>query len=116
MYGSRAPEGALYYCRGCGGQLPPDWHGQFHPECLKTDKRRRTQEKRRLEYERFQLWLAHQKCPACGSAMSQEVKQSDREPSPAAHDSSGPVWVGGKASGLRAPQLRWSTPTNLLCD
>jgi hypothetical protein len=26
MYGSKAPRGTQYYCRGCGDKLPPDWH------------------------------------------------------------------------------------------
>jgi hypothetical protein len=89
MYGSRAPQGTQYYCRGCGGKLPPDWHAQFHPQCLKADKRRRTQEKRRLEQERLLARLEHQKCPACGSAMRQEPKRGRREASPAAPDSPG---------------------------
>ena len=37
MYGFRAPQGAQYYCRGCGEKLPPDCHAQFHPACLKAD-------------------------------------------------------------------------------
>jgi|SRR5579872_7062762 len=69
MYGNKPPEGVQYFCRGCGQGLPPDWHGQFHPECLKTDKRRRIQEKRRLERERFHAWIARQQCPECGASM-----------------------------------------------
>ena len=72
MYGSKAPQGAQYYCRGCGEKLPPDCHAQFHPACLKADKRRRTQERRQLEQERFLAWLARQKCPACGATMHQD--------------------------------------------
>jgi len=89
MFGSKAPHGAQYYCRGCGEKLPPDWHAQFHPECLKADKRRRTQEKRRWEHERLLAWLERQKCPACGSAMRQEPKRGWREASPAVPDSPG---------------------------
>src|ERR1700730_1764883 len=90
MYGSRAPQGSQYYCRGCGEKLPPDWHAQFHPECLKADKRRRTYEKRRLEQERLLAQLERQKCPACGSAiMLQEPKRGRREASRAAPDSAG---------------------------
>jgi hypothetical protein len=70
MNGNKAPKGFQYFCRGCGGTLPLGWHGQFHPECLKVDKRRRTQEKRRLERQRFQAWLEHQRCPECGARMS----------------------------------------------
>jgi hypothetical protein len=83
MYGSRAPQGAQYYCRGCGEKLPPECHAEFHPECLKADKRRRTQEKRRLENERLMAWLERQKCPTCGSAMRQDLNRAKREPSPA---------------------------------
>ena len=57
MYGFRAPQGAQYYCRGCGEKLPPDCHAQFHPACLKADNLRRTQERRQLEQERFLAWL-----------------------------------------------------------
>ncbi len=73
MYGSKAPQGTHYYCRGCGEKLPSDCHAQFHPECLKADKRRRTHEKRRLEQERLL---------ACGSAMQQVPKRRRREASP----------------------------------
>ena len=90
MYGSRAPLGAQYYCRGCGEKLPPDWHAQFHPQCLKADKRRRTQERRRWERERLLALLERQKCPVCGSAMSQEPKRSRREASPSTPYGSGP--------------------------
>jgi len=55
-----------YYCRGCGQALAPDWHGQFHPECLKADKRKRTQQKRAEEREKFEAWLRRISCPACG--------------------------------------------------
>jgi len=82
MYGSRAPQGAHYYCRGCGEKLPPDGHAQFHPECLRADKRRRIQEKRRLEHERLLIWLARQKCPLCGSAMHEDPQHGRREASP----------------------------------
>jgi len=68
MYGNKPPEGAQYFCRGCGEALPPDWHGQFHPECLKRDKMLRTQEKRRLEREKMLQLLDRQRCPQCGSA------------------------------------------------
>ena len=87
MHKSRDMQGAQYYCRGCGEKLPPDGQAQFHPECLKADKRRRTREKRRLEQERALAWLERQKCPACGSAIRQEPKRSRREASPASPDS-----------------------------
>jgi hypothetical protein len=89
MNGSTAPQGTRYYCRGCGEKLPSDWHAQFHPECLKADKRRRTQEKRRLEKERLLEWLERQRCPACGSALRQEPKRRRREASPVPADPPG---------------------------
>jgi ribosomal protein L37AE/L43A len=64
MYGSRAPQGAQYYCRGCG-------------------------EKRQLEQEKFLVWLARQKCPACGATLKQDLKHGRREASPAAPESPG---------------------------
>lgn len=70
MNGNKAPAGSQYFCRGCGQPLPSGWHGQFHPECLKADKRRRTQEKRRLESARLLEWLQRQRCPQCGAAMA----------------------------------------------
>lgn len=70
MNGNKPPAGSRYFCRACGGPLPDGWHGQFHPQCLKEDKRRRTREKRRVERERFQAWLRHQRCPECGAALS----------------------------------------------
>ena len=79
MYGSRGPQGAQYYCREYGEKLPPDCHAQFHPACLKADKRRRTQERRQLEQERFLAWLARQKCPACGAPLKQNLKHGQRE-------------------------------------
>ena len=84
MYGSRTRPGAHYYCRGCGENLPPEWHAQFHPACLKADKRRRMQDRRRLEQERFLAWLERQKCPVCGSVMRPELRHGRREASPAA--------------------------------
>jgi hypothetical protein len=69
MFGAKAPNGERYFCRGCGQPLPADWHGQFHPECLKADKRRRTQEKRQLERQRFEAWMRAQHCPQCGTTI-----------------------------------------------
>lgn len=69
MNGSKAPAGNHYFCRGCGDPLPSGWHGQFHRECLKADKRRRTQEKRRQERARLQQWLQRQHCPQCGASL-----------------------------------------------
>ena len=89
MYGFRAPQGAQYYCKGCGEKLPPDCHAQFHPACLKADNLRRTQERRQLEQERFLAWLARQKCPACGATLQQDLKHGRREASPAAPESPG---------------------------
>ena len=90
MYGSKAPQGTQYYCRGCGEKLPPDWHGQFHPECLKADKRRRTQEKRSLERAKLLTRLENQKCPTCGAPLGRDPKPRRREASPAAPGRSGP--------------------------
>jgi len=85
MNGNRPPTGLQYFCRGCGDALPPEWHGQFHPECLKADKRRRTQEKRRSERERFQSWLQRQHCPECGVQMGvRPGRSSATNDSPAA--------------------------------
>lgn len=62
---ARSQEPRLY-CRGCGGSLPLGFRGQFHKECLRADKRRRTREQRRREQERFRAWLQKQLCPECG--------------------------------------------------
>jgi len=67
MNGEKPPAGHRYHCRGCGGPLPPDWHGQFHPECLKRDKQLRIQEKRRLE---LMASLEREHCPHCGTSLS----------------------------------------------
>src|SRR5438309_753784 len=75
-----------YFCRGCGNPLPRGFHGHFHPGCLKADKRRRTSEKRRMEREKFEAWLAHQLCPQCGSAIrfrnGQQAQQVDEAGAP----------------------------------
>ncbi len=81
MFGSKAPQGAQYYCRGCGEKLPSDWHAQFHPECLRADKRRRTQERRRLEWERLVALLERVKCPVCGSGTHPASERRRREAS-----------------------------------
>ena len=73
MNGNKAPAGSHYFCRGCGQPLPAAWHALFHPECLKADKRRRTQEKRRLERARLQQWLHRQRCPQCGATMAETL-------------------------------------------
>lgn len=56
----------FYYCRGCGLPLPLDFHGLFHRDCLQKDKRRRVQEQRRLEEEKFQGWVQGRGGPRCG--------------------------------------------------
>ena len=45
MFGAKAqhPMVNIASAGGCGQPLPADWHEQSHPECLKADKRRRTQ-------------------------------------------------------------------------
>ena len=57
---------ARYYCRGCGEPLLGGETRQFHPDCLKADKRRRTREGRLREQTKFQTWLRRLKCPQCG--------------------------------------------------
>jgi hypothetical protein len=56
-----------YYCRGCGKPLLSGQRSLFHPECLKRDKRARTQQKRQREREKFEEWLARRKCHARGA-------------------------------------------------
>jgi hypothetical protein len=46
-----------YFCRFCGQPLPSGYRGHFHRECLKADKRRRIQEQRRKEAQRFKRWV-----------------------------------------------------------
>ena len=58
-----------YHCRGCGGTLPQGSSARFHPECLKTDKRRRITERRQREEQRLQKWLRRRKCPDCGATL-----------------------------------------------
>jgi hypothetical protein len=64
------------YCRGCGRLLPAGFRGQFHKECLRADKRNRTQEQRRREKERFRTWLHERHCSKCGARYSES--ESDR--------------------------------------
>jgi hypothetical protein len=61
-----------YFCRGCGQPLPAGFPGLFHRGCLCRDKRRRTQEKRRLEGQRFEAWLKRHRCRACGAEIGAE--------------------------------------------
>jgi hypothetical protein len=56
-----------YYCRGCGCALPSDFHGHFHKECLRADKRRRVRVRRKGEQARFEHWLQKQHCHNCGA-------------------------------------------------
>lgn len=60
-------EGHKYFCRGCGGLLPPSSRRQFHPSCLKTDKLRRVRQQRQQQDELFAHWLRKQTCPKCGA-------------------------------------------------
>ena len=55
------------FCRGCGKPLLEEGRRQFHPECLRADKRWRMSEQRKRLWEQFKKWLAHQVCPHCGS-------------------------------------------------
>ena len=89
MYGTKAPQGTQYHCRGCGEKLPPNCYALFHPECLKADKRLRTQEKRSLESERRSAWFARQKCLVCNSVMSQQSKRGQHD-ARAAHGTHAP--------------------------
>ena len=88
MYGEKPPSGSQYYCRGCGGILPAEWHGQFHPECLKRDKQLRTQEKRRVEREKLLASLRDQHCPHCGCSLADEAAVVTRKKSGAGKQSS----------------------------
>jgi hypothetical protein len=65
-----------YYCRGCGRELPAQFRGLFHEECLKVDKRRRVREQRQREQERFLGWLKKQECRNCGVRIG-DVAKSD---------------------------------------
>lgn len=56
-----------YFCRGCGGLLPPGSRRLFHSDCLKTDKVRRVCQQRQQQCELFALWLRKQTCPKCGA-------------------------------------------------
>lgn len=69
-----------YFCRGCGDPLPRGFHGQFHRDCLKADKRRRTNQKRRLEREKFEAWLADQRCPKCAAAVRLREEPQEGQP------------------------------------
>ncbi len=46
---------------------------QFHPQCLKDDKRRRVRQKRAAEQLRFRLWLRKIRCDHCGLAVASHV-------------------------------------------
>jgi hypothetical protein len=85
MSGKAIKEGR-HFCRGCGRELPAQFCGLFHKDCLKVDKRRRVQELRRKEQERFQVWLRKQVCTNCGvrfgeGAKSDQLTEAPCEPS-----------------------------------
>jgi hypothetical protein len=61
-----------YHCRGCGQSLPSLSRCLFHPVCLKADKRRRVQETRQRERDKFERWLNRQKCPRCGAGLGSD--------------------------------------------
>ena len=69
-----------HYCRGCGRLLPPGFKGLFHPDCLKADKRRRVQEKRRKEREKTWQWLRKHGCGECQARFRSQAGIG-REPS-----------------------------------
>jgi hypothetical protein len=65
-----------YYCRGCGGALRSGFRGHFHKECLRADKRRRIQARRRGEQGRFEDWLQKQYCHNCGARYAEMRSES----------------------------------------
>jgi len=65
--GEGAAQISVYFCRGCGKALPLGFRGQFHPQCLAADKRRRTQEKRRQERQMIHAAIAKLRCSDCGA-------------------------------------------------
>jgi hypothetical protein len=74
-------EGPDSYCRGCGCALPSDFHGHFHKECLRADKRRRVQARRMGEQARFEHWVQKQHCHKCGARYAEMRSDSSRETS-----------------------------------
>lgn len=64
-HGCPALDNPQYCCRLCG-KLLPNSRAYFHPECLQKDKRRRTQERRRLEKEQLLGLLRKVRCQHCG--------------------------------------------------
>lgn len=70
-----------YHCRGCGKPLPPDSDALFHDECLRADKRRRTQAKRLAEREKFDRWLSRLSCPKCGAKLERVTRSTSLRPS-----------------------------------
>jgi hypothetical protein len=62
----------VYFCRGCGGPLPPGLKGLFHPECLKADKRRRVREDREKKRWGLERLLSRVQCPQCGARFAQQ--------------------------------------------
>jgi hypothetical protein len=72
-------QGPNYYCRGCGCALPSDFHGHFHKECLRADKRRRVQARRMGEQARFEHWLQKQHCKTCGARYAEMPSDSSPE-------------------------------------
>ena len=78
---SELPEGIqppAYYCRGCGGALPQGSSARFHPECLKSDKRRRIADRRQRETQRLHKWICHRQCPSCGATLEKLTHASLR--------------------------------------
>jgi predicted SprT family Zn-dependent metalloprotease len=67
-----------YFCRGCGKPLPPDRsRQQFHPECLKADKARRTREKRERRKQDVGTRVSQFRCPHCGEHYSAAKQHGD---------------------------------------
>jgi hypothetical protein len=94
-------QGPNYYCRGCGCALPSDFHGHFHKECLRADKRRRVQARRKGEQARFEHWLQKQHCHNCGARYAEMRSNSSREASCEA----------SQAAKERDPRVYWSDPS-----
>jgi len=74
-------DAVIRFCRGCGKELPAGTSLLFHPECRKSDKRRRVAHQRRREAERREKWIRRQHCPKCGASL-EELAFSNRQPLP----------------------------------
>jgi hypothetical protein len=96
-----------YYCRGCGGPLPPGRSRHFHPECLKADKQRRTSEGRERVRKALLAHVAKLKCPECGFALAGGAWSSDPTKKSISEASQ---------KGYRAPTIVLGEPQELPCE